>query len=48
MYRSMPSAKDANLPVAKGISLRVLCLPIYPNITISELSRVVSIIKGEK
>jgi len=30
MYRGLPSAKQANLPVANSVAARVLCLPIYP------------------
>lgn len=29
MYRHLPSANPQNLPVAEGISQKILCLPIY-------------------
>lgn len=45
MYRGMPSARRENLPVATEISQRILCLPIYPGLPISDQDRIVSIIK---
>jgi dTDP-4-amino-4,6-dideoxygalactose transaminase len=45
MYRGMPSAQRENLPVATAAAQKVLCLPIYPNLTQSDLARVVSIIQ---
>lgn len=47
MYRSMPSAQRDNLPVAADASLKVLCLPIYPNLQLQELQRVINIIRAE-
>ena len=44
MYRGLPSASRANLPVAAEAAEKVLCLPIYPDLTPSEQERVVSII----
>ncbi len=32
MYHKMPSANPANLPVARSIAERVLCLPLYPDL----------------
>ncbi|PLK48671.1 DegT/DnrJ/EryC1/StrS aminotransferase family protein [Uliginosibacterium sp. TH139] len=32
MYRSMPSARAENLPVARRMAEQVLCLPIYPDL----------------
>ena len=32
MYRSLPSAAPANLPVAVGAASRVICLPIFPGL----------------
>jgi dTDP-4-amino-4,6-dideoxygalactose transaminase len=46
MYRSMPSAQRDNLPVAADASLKVLCLPIYPNLQPQEQQRVIDIIQG--
>ena len=46
MYRGMPSAHRENLPVATDSAQKVICLPIYPNLTESDVARVVSILKG--
>lgn len=46
MYRGLPSAAPGNLPVASVAAQKVICLPIYPNLSIQEQSRVLSIISG--
>lgn len=43
-YRKLASASLANLPIAKEISEKVLCLPIYPNLDIKTINRIISII----
>ena len=45
MYRGLPSAHRENLPVATAAAQRVMCLPIYPNLSDSDVARVVSIFK---
>lgn len=45
MYRSLPSAQRANLPVAHDAANRVLCLPIYPNLTEQNVERIVDLIE---
>jgi dTDP-4-amino-4,6-dideoxygalactose transaminase len=45
MYQHLPSAADFNLPIAKMISEKVLCLPIYPDLLIEHQENIVSIIK---
>ena len=45
MYRGMPSAQRANLPVAADASDKVLCLPIYPALQPHEQQRVIDIIQ---
>lgn len=47
MYRGLPSAAPANLPVAKRIADQVICLPIYPSLTESDVDRVISVIAGD-
>ena len=42
MYRGLPSAAPANLPVARTVADQVLCLPIYPSMTDADIDRVVS------
>ncbi|ABP61188.1 DegT/DnrJ/EryC1/StrS family aminotransferase [Enterobacter sp. 638] len=45
MYRHLPSANPQNLPVAEGISQKILCLPIYPDLTQDDQDRVVAMIR---
>ena len=45
MYRGLPSATHANLPVATRIAQEVLCLPIYPDLHLSEVSMIVNAIR---
>lgn len=40
-YRRLPSAAPENLPVATQAADRVLCLPIYPGLSLSDQSRVI-------
>jgi dTDP-4-amino-4,6-dideoxygalactose transaminase len=47
MYRGLPSAIPANLPVAKSVSDRILCLPIYPDLSEDDQGRIISIIRSE-
>lgn len=44
MYRALPSAAAGNLPVANRIAERVICLPIYPDLTESEQARIIEVI----
>ncbi len=44
MYRSMPSAHCDNLPVATAAAEKVLCLPIYPYLTLDEVQRITQLI----
>jgi dTDP-4-amino-4,6-dideoxygalactose transaminase len=44
MYRGLPSAERGNLPVATLISSKVLCLPIYPDLSETEADRVIQVI----
>lgn len=44
MYRDLPSAQRSNLPVAVSAASKVLCLPIYPALQLSEQERVIDII----
>lgn len=46
MYRGLPSATPANLPVAKAISDQVICLPIYPTLHDQDVQAVVSVISA--
>ena len=48
MYRALPSAASANLPVARKISHEVICLPMYPNLTDEEIDFIISLIMDFK
>lgn len=45
MYRGLPSAAQANLPIAKKTADHVLCLPIYPAMENESITSIISIIK---
>jgi dTDP-4-amino-4,6-dideoxygalactose transaminase len=45
MYRGLASASADNLPVANRITSKILCLPIYPNLSNEELTSITNIIK---
>lgn len=47
MYRGIPSAAPANLSNAKCAAAAVLCLPIYPDLTMSQIEAVVGVIRGQ-
>ena len=40
MYRGLPSARNDNLPVARKVADRVLCLPIFPNLPMADVDRI--------
>lgn len=44
MYRGLPSANPAGLPNARNISNQIICLPIYPSLTDSQVQRVIAMI----
>lgn len=46
MYRGLSSAKSENLNNANGIANRVICLPIYPNLTDEQADLVAALIAG--
>lgn len=45
MYRGLPSASHANLPVAREVARQVMCLPIYPDLTHDQVDYIVGIIR---
>jgi dTDP-4-amino-4,6-dideoxygalactose transaminase len=47
MYRGLPSAAHANLPVARKVAQQVLCLPIYPGLPESQVDRVLELLRGK-
>jgi dTDP-4-amino-4,6-dideoxygalactose transaminase len=46
MYRDFPSAAPGNLPVANKIGQEVLCLPIYPDLSVSDQDRIITAIQS--
>lgn len=44
MYRGMTSAAPSNLPVAKRASDQVICLPIYPALSIEQVDSIIELI----
>lgn len=46
MYRGLPSAAHANLPVASKVATEVICLPIYPALGASDQENIISLIAG--
>ncbi|RZL04454.1 MAG: DegT/DnrJ/EryC1/StrS family aminotransferase [Rubrivivax sp.] len=44
MYRGLPSATPANLPKARKAAEQVLCLPIYPDLSVAEVERITALI----
>lgn len=45
MYRGLPSAQPDRLPIATKASAQVLCLPIYPALSLMDQDRVIDIIR---
>jgi len=46
MYRGLPSAAIANLPVASRISRQVLCIPIHADLAGEEVEKVIEIVRS--
>ena len=46
-YKGLDSAKPENLPVAEKIAEQVVCLPIYPELKISQIKEIIKYIKYE-
>ena len=44
MYRGLPSAAPANLPVASKLANEVICLPLYPDLTQPEIDKIIGLI----
>ena len=45
MYRALHSAQRYNLPVASEVAQRVLCLPIYPALSVEDQQRIIDVIR---
>lgn len=44
MYRGLSSAARDNLPIARGVSESIICLPIYPGLCLDEINQITRII----
>ncbi|MDP1979270.1 DegT/DnrJ/EryC1/StrS aminotransferase family protein [Undibacterium sp.] len=44
MYRGLASASHQNLPVARDIASKVICLPIYPGLSETEVDRIADLV----
>ena len=44
MYRGLPSAAQSNLTVATKAANEVLCLPIYPDLSMDQVDLVIGLI----
>jgi dTDP-4-amino-4,6-dideoxygalactose transaminase len=47
MYRGLPSAAHANLPVARRVAQQVLCLPIYPGLGLDQVDRILDFLRAK-
>jgi dTDP-4-amino-4,6-dideoxygalactose transaminase len=47
MYKNLPSSQINNLPVASKAAEQVICLPIYPTLSLDEQQRVIDILTGK-
>jgi dTDP-4-amino-4,6-dideoxygalactose transaminase len=44
MYRDLPSAAHANLPIARKTASEVICLPIYPDLSNEQVDSILGLI----
>jgi dTDP-4-amino-4,6-dideoxygalactose transaminase len=47
-YKHLASAEAGKLPIADRMSKQVVCLPIYPDLSLSDVNRVIQIISDNK
>ena len=45
VYRGLDSARPENLPIATKLANQVLCLPIYADLTDSDILRIIGLVK---
>jgi dTDP-4-amino-4,6-dideoxygalactose transaminase len=45
IYRGLPSAHPENLPIATQVAESVICLPIYPDLKMETVHRIIKVIK---
>jgi len=44
VYRNLPSAEAGALPIAERLTKQILCLPVYPDLSMKDVDRVIQII----
>lgn len=44
MYRNLPTANAAHLPVATAKANQILCLPIYPGLEATDIARIIDVL----
>lgn len=44
-YKDLPSANKENLPIANKLADNVICLPMHSELTISDLERIISVLR---
>ena len=47
-YRGLPSATADNLPVATRVARRILCLPMYADLTDAQVDAIVALLKNDR
>jgi dTDP-4-amino-4,6-dideoxygalactose transaminase len=47
-YRELDSAKPGRMPVAEKIAESVICLPIYPDLELEDIDRILNILNSKK
>jgi dTDP-4-amino-4,6-dideoxygalactose transaminase len=45
MYRELPSASPSNLPVAKNVAERVICLPMHADLAEEDVDRIAAVLR---
>lgn len=45
-YKGLPSAAPANLPVAERRARQIYCLPLYPNLELSDVERICTLVRS--
>lgn len=46
MYRGLPTADTVHLPLANALAEKVLCLPIFNELTVEQQQQIIALIKG--
>lgn len=45
-YKKIPSSSPKNLPITERISKQILCLPVYPELSVESVKKVCNVIKS--